>query len=182
MSADPTVTTPLSQRAAASAKNPGAYVLTLRAGETLPIISIEAQAPSAEEAARLANGATTGLREYLKSIAAAQNIPDARRFVVTSLGPAQAADVVRGPRRLFALIASVFVFGFTCAAIILVSGLARGWREAAAVERGQIDPSADEQDRPKRRAQNRGESHRDSQDVSDIHSPATASSLRSRSG
>ena len=54
--------------------------------------------------------------------------------MVSGLGGAQAADQVRGPRKLFAIAAFVFVFGFACFAIIMISGIARGWRRAAALE------------------------------------------------
>jgi hypothetical protein len=130
----PQVPTLLSQRAAASASNPEAFVLTLRADEALPIISVDAQAPDAEHAARLANAATTGLRDYLKSVAAAQNVPNARQLVISTLGPAQSANMVRGPRRLIAIMAAIFIFAFACGSVIMVSGLARGWRTAADLE------------------------------------------------
>ena len=55
--------------------DPESFILTLRADETLPIVSIDAQAPDAQRAARLANAATTGLRDYLRSVAAAQTYP-----------------------------------------------------------------------------------------------------------
>ena len=78
MSAGPQVPTLISERASKSATNPESFILTLRADETLPIVSIDAQAPDAQRAARLANAATTGLRDYLRSVAAAQNVPNAR--------------------------------------------------------------------------------------------------------
>jgi hypothetical protein len=136
-----TVPTPLSQTAAQNANVAGAYLLTLQADETLPIISIEAQAPDANQAARLANAATTGLRDYLKSVAGAQNVPAARQVVISGLGAAQSAKVVRGPRRLFAIAAFVFVFGFICFSLIMVSGIARGWRRAAALEHSASAPA-----------------------------------------
>lgn len=135
MSAGPQVPTLLSDRAAKSASNPEAYVLTLRADETLPIVSVDAQAPDAARAARLADAATTGLRDYLASVAAAQNVPNARQIVLSTFGAAQSADVVRGPRRLFALLAALFTFGFACASVVVVAGIARGWRHAAEIER-----------------------------------------------
>jgi hypothetical protein len=134
-SGGPSVPTTLSQKAAEASKTPGAYLLTLQSDETLPIISIDAQAPTAAAAARLANAATTGLRDYLRSVAGAQNLPAGRQIVVSGLGGAQAADQVRGPRKLFAIAAFIFVFGFACFAIIMISGIARGWRRAAALER-----------------------------------------------
>ena len=130
-----TAPTPLSQAASKSANVADVYLLTMQADETLPIIAIQAQAPDAEQAARLANAATTGLRDYLRSVAGAQNVPAARQVVISGLGAAQAADVVRGPRRLFAIIAFIFVFGLACFGLIMVSGIARGWRRAAALER-----------------------------------------------
>jgi hypothetical protein len=133
-SSGPVVSTLLSQRAAASASNPESYILTLSSDEALPIISVDVQAPDAQQAARLADAATTGLRDYLKSVAAAQNVPNARQLVISTLGPAQSGNVVRGPRRLIAIFAALFIFGFACAAVIVVSGLARGWRMAARLE------------------------------------------------
>jgi hypothetical protein len=130
-----TAPTPLSQAASKSANVADVYLLTMQADETLPIIAIQAQAPDAEQAARLANAATSGLRDYLRSVAGAQNVPAARQVVISGLGAAQAADVVRGPRRLFAIIAFIFVFGLACFGLIMVSGIARGWRRAAELER-----------------------------------------------
>ena len=132
----PTVPTPLSQKAAEASKSPGAYLLTLQSDETLPIISVAAQAPTAAAAARLANAAATGLRDYLRSVAGAQNLPAGRRSrgLRARRGPGRRP----GPRpaqKLFAIAAFVFVFGFACFAIIMISGIARGWRRAAALER-----------------------------------------------
>ena len=131
----PTAPTPLSKAASESSSAAQTYILTLQADETLPIIAVSAQAPDAEQAARLANAASTGLRDYLRSVAGAQNVPAARQVVISSLGAAQSADVVKGPRRLIAIVAFVFIFGLACFGVIMISGLARGWRRAAALER-----------------------------------------------
>jgi len=135
----PTVATPLSKAASESTNLSDVYLLTIQADETLPIIAIQAQAPVADQAGRLANAASTGLRDYLRSVAGAQNVPAARQVVISGLGAAQAADVVRGPRRLFAFIAFIFVLGAACFAMIMISGIARGWRRAAALERSAAD-------------------------------------------
>ena len=107
----------------------------MQADETLPIIAVSAQAPDADQAARLANAASTGLRDYLRSVAGAQNVPAARQVVISSLGAAQSAEVVKGGSRLIALVAFVFIFGLACFGVIMISGIARGWRRAAALER-----------------------------------------------
>jgi hypothetical protein len=113
-------------------------VVTNTVGEELPIIQIEAQAGDAAAAAKLAAAAVTGLRDYLNSKAALQRVPDAKRLQVNGLGAPQARDVIRGPRRLFALIAAIAVFAAGCAAIVGVSSLAGAWREASDEEHGRF--------------------------------------------
>ena len=64
--------------------------------DALPIIAVSAQAPTAEQAARLANAAGTGLRDYLRSVAGAQNVPAARQVY---LEPRRGPVGRRRPRR-----------------------------------------------------------------------------------
>ena len=116
------------------ASDPDAHVLTVYVNEVLPIITADAQASSPAAAARIASAAVTELNLYLKSVAATDKVPIERQLVAKPLGPAKSATVQRGPRKLFAVIAFIFVFGLWCAGIVLVSGLARGWREASAAE------------------------------------------------
>jgi hypothetical protein len=110
-----------------------AKVPTLESGE-VPIIAVNAQAPDAAVAARLADQSIQVLQEHLRTVAAADKIPNARRVVVTELGPARATVESRGPERLMAIVAALFVFVLGCAAIVGVSALASGWRRAAAIE------------------------------------------------
>jgi len=119
----------------AEASDPDAYVLTIRFNEALPIIVAEAQAPSPAAAAAIADAAVTELARYMKTAAAADRVPDARRVVVTALGPARSATVQRGPAPLYAVIAAIFVFGAWCVGILLIAGLVRNWRSAAHAER-----------------------------------------------
>jgi len=99
-------------------------------GDPLPIIEIAAQAPDAAKAGQLAGAAVTGLRAYLDSKAAVEQVPDARRLGVTGLGAPQADTDVRGPRRVVAFAAALFVFLAGCAAIVLSTTLRRHWRAA----------------------------------------------------
>jgi hypothetical protein len=115
------------------------HVLTTRVlatpdGDRLPIIEIEAQAPDAARAAKLADAAVTGLRDYLDSKAATEEVPDAERLRVDGLGTPQARMAVRGPRLIFAILAAIFVFGLGCAAILGFFAVVRGWRAADALE------------------------------------------------
>jgi hypothetical protein len=109
-------------------------VVTNAAGDDLPIIQIQAQAANAQQAARLAAAAVSGLRDYLNTKAAEQRVPGAKRLQVDGLGPPQARAVTRGPRRLIALIAVLVVALGGCAAIVAGSRIAAAWREEQAEE------------------------------------------------
>jgi hypothetical protein len=121
-------------------------VLTTRVAAStegdLPLIEIEAQAGSAASAIKLADAAVAGLREYLDTKAAGEEIAAAKRLNVRGLGGAQAYESVRGPGVLTALVAGLLVFVLGCAAIILAAVFRRGWRASsvAAVEEPQPDP------------------------------------------
>ena len=109
-------------------------VVTNAAGDDLPIIQIQAQAADAAQAATLAAAAVNGLRDYLDTKAAQQRVPGAQRLRVDGLGPPQARDVTRGPRRLYALIVALLVAIAGCAAIVATSRIAAAWREEEAGE------------------------------------------------
>jgi hypothetical protein len=113
------------------------HLVTNPSGEPLPIIEIEAQAPDAARARQLATSAVTGLRAYLDSKAASEQVSDARRLRVMGLGVPQVRTDIRGPGRVVAIAATLFVFLAGCAGIIAFVALARGWREAD--EEQQID-------------------------------------------
>jgi hypothetical protein len=120
-------------------KNPHASVLTTKVvtdndGAQLPIIEISTQAADDKAAAALATAALNGLRDYLDSKAAVQQIPDAQRLQVNGLGAPQAELVTRGPKNLFAVAAVIFVFGLGCAGILAVLALVRGWHAASGWE------------------------------------------------
>jgi hypothetical protein len=110
----------------------GTSVLTVRPDETLPFIKINAHASNAQQAAVLANAAMDALEDYLDSKAAEERVTNGRRLVVSRLGPARSGEVVRGPRRLIALLVAVFFFLAACVVIVGGIELARRWRLAAA--------------------------------------------------
>ena len=132
-SIDPTAPPPAGQGAAPRVPKDG-YSLISDADETLPIISIDTQAPTAKQAAKLADSTVVGLQTYLKSVASKQEIPGARQIVVSQMGPAQSTTTLRGPRRITALAAVIVIFLVSCAAILIVAGLGRTWRRAAVTD------------------------------------------------
>jgi hypothetical protein len=137
-SSTPAVPSRVAEKAPQGASGAATYSLTVSTEETLPIIAITAEAPDAERAAVLANGTFEALKDYLRSVADQQNIPRDRRPAVTALGSATSADAVRGPGRVIGFIGAILVFGVICVSIVLGSGLARSWREAAAIEQAGV--------------------------------------------
>jgi len=102
--------------------------------EELPIINAAARAATPARAARISAAAVKQLRTYLKSVAATQKVPFANQLVISPLGRPRSASVQHGPSRLLALAAIVVFLAVWCAGIVLVSRLARDWRQAVAVE------------------------------------------------
>ena len=111
-----------------------ANVLGLFVDETLPILTMRVQAPDAATAKRLATSAVSELGVYLKAVASADNVPDARQLVVEPLGKATSATVVKGPRRLFALLVGLLVLAVWCAGTVMFPRVVRMWRDAARAE------------------------------------------------
>ena len=107
-----------------------ARVPTLESGE-IPIIAVDTQAPDAEIAEKLANESVTALKNRLQSVAGTDHVPDARRVVVTQLGPARASTQVRGPTPMIGLFAFIVVFLLGCGVIVAVQALVSGWQQAA---------------------------------------------------
>lgn len=110
-------------------------VVTNTAGEQLPIIEIEAQAPDAPRAVALASATVSGLSNYLERRAIAEKVAPTKRLRVSGLGAPQAHEVTRGPGLLMALAAAVLSFLAGCGLILASSALVRGWRQADAAER-----------------------------------------------
>jgi hypothetical protein len=98
---------------------------------TMPIMSMTAQARDEVLARRLADAAMNELRSHLASVAEDATVPEARRLGVAPLGETSSATIVKGPRRLVALVAFLFFAGLWCTAIAVGPRLARTWRETA---------------------------------------------------
>jgi hypothetical protein len=124
------------------AKPPGPrdFVLTTRVlvntgGDQLPIIEIDVQAPDRANAAKLGVAAMEGLRDYLDSTAAKQQVADADRLKVSGLGAPQAVTEVRGPSITVGVIAVLFTFGFGSATLLGFRALVAALRAASAREK-----------------------------------------------
>jgi hypothetical protein len=101
------------------------YVLSLTADGQSPTISIEADAPNAAAASRLA---TAGIR-VMQSAVASEQTGYPQPFVVETVSPPQPkALVVHSRRPVEAVVGALAIFILCCAGIVLHAGVTRGRR------------------------------------------------------
>jgi hypothetical protein len=117
-----------------------AYVITTQvmtdsAGNNLPIIALQAQAPTSGAAEKLATATLSALRDYLSSRAAAEQVSATNRLQVGELGLNQATTQAMGPSNSLGVIVFLLVFLVECGLIIGVPSLRRAWRAAGQRER-----------------------------------------------
>jgi hypothetical protein len=112
--------------------SPEANIIKLQTQEALPIITVNAQAPTEEAASRLATSTVAVLSDYLDSVAASNSIPDVRKLVMRRLGDPNSATSVRGPGKTSAAMLAIFLFGVWCAGLLALAGLSRAWTNAVA--------------------------------------------------
>lgn len=114
----PARNTPLSSHAAdAAAVTTEPYVVALRAIGPLPIIAIDVSAPTEARAKRLAEATVVALRQVAS---AHPDTPELLGFVVDSVGPVRANEIVSGGRRLTAAAAALVVFAIWCCGVLLI--------------------------------------------------------------
>lgn len=106
------------------------YRLSVESPPNVPILQINAQAPTVATSQRLANAAVDGLRDYIARLAAVQGIEADQQVRLEQLGRAQGRVVNDGVGVQAALLAFVIVFAATAAAGIFVSRVRRGWSAA----------------------------------------------------
>ena len=99
----------------------------------LPLISIFTQAPTAEEAARLANAAVAGLTTYVDDIAAKERVVG--RLRLRQLGEATGGSITNHASAKVAAMAFVGAFAAWCVLVLVTTRLRSSWRAAQARER-----------------------------------------------
>ena len=115
--------------------SPNQYRLSLRANPTVPMIEVYAQAPTLKAAVELANGAVTGMRDYLDDLGAQQGVPPAKRVHLEQLGDAHGGVVNKGVSLSLAILLFVLVFAAASAAALFVARVRRGWQLERVSER-----------------------------------------------
>lgn len=110
--------------------DPDANIISLQTSETVPIITVNAQAPTEETAARLAASTVETLRTYLASVVSSNRVPDVRQLVMRPLGEPTSATSRRGPGKSKAATIFVLLLALWCGGILGVSALSTAWRQA----------------------------------------------------
>jgi len=112
-------------------KSTDQYRISVEANPAVPLLDIYAQAPTAESAEALANGAVDSLQEYLANLAATQQVPNKDQVRLLPLGRAHGTVINGGVDWQVALLAFVLMFSLASACTILLSRVVRGFRVAA---------------------------------------------------
>jgi hypothetical protein len=107
------------------------YRLSLAVNPTLPVIDVNAQAPTAEGAERLANGAV----DYLTLTADQQGVADAQRVRLVQLGKARGGVINPGVKLQIALLTFVIVFLAAAGTLRVALKVRHGWGIAAMREK-----------------------------------------------
>ena len=102
------------------------YRLELQASTIEPVLTVYAEAPSYDEAMRLANGAVPGLQDYLRTQAATGGFPTTEMPVLDQLGAARGG--VTNNHAKYVIAALTFITAFALAYIILLVLIRRPWR------------------------------------------------------
>jgi hypothetical protein len=117
------------------------YRLRFDSDPELPIVSVYAEAPSARKATALADGAASGLADYVVKLQDEQGIPEKRRVAIRQLGSTTGAPVTAGADKKVGAFVFFVVFGLWCIAVLMFRRLVAGWRRAEVQELDDHEPA-----------------------------------------
>jgi hypothetical protein len=130
------------ERASQIAGSTDPYRLEVQARPSKPIIDVYVQAPTVEEAERLANASVTGMEDYIRDLAAEQGFAEAEPLVLSQIGTVR-GGVLNGKTPFVIAIISFAAFILTCATVACVVHLwRRRHRRAEAVQSQVADDDA----------------------------------------
>jgi hypothetical protein len=114
------------------------YRITILADPTVPFLDIFTQAESVKTAQDLANAAVTSLQTYLGSLARSEGTPQDAQIRLMQLGRAHGSIVNKGAHYQTALVVFILTFAFSCATVIYIDRVRKGWKQAALAERDAV--------------------------------------------
>jgi hypothetical protein len=106
------------------------YRLRFENNPELPIVTVFSQAPTRDEAIRLATAVPTALRDYVERLQTVQHTPANRRVEIRELGKATGGVVNKGANIQIAVLVFIVVLGAWCMLLVPAHTIVRGWREA----------------------------------------------------
>ena len=115
-------------------RSPDQYRINVRANPTVPVLEISAQAPTAAAAERLADGAVLGAEDYLRELAADQNISKSKQVVLEQLGSAKGGVINEGVSVKVAVLSFLLALAASCTGVLLLARIRQGWAERAQAE------------------------------------------------
>ena len=116
------------RRAVEIFKSTDPYRLEIQARPDLPVVDIYAQAPSADEARRLADVSIQAFNSYLRASGKRRAIPSADRVRLTQLDTARGGAIDGAAAMTIAGVTFLVVFGVCCGLFALFGAVRRGWR------------------------------------------------------
>jgi hypothetical protein len=108
-------------------KSPDEYRLSVQSNPTVPVVDVYAEAPTAEAAQQLANGAVDGMKDYLRDLGRKQGIPPDEQVTLQQLGSAKGGVIDPGISRKVALLTFLFVFAGSSMAVMALARVRQGW-------------------------------------------------------
>jgi hypothetical protein len=117
-------------------------ILTLTTDESLPILHVTSQAPTADAARLLTEATITELKNFVGNVSTSQKIPAIQKLVVREFGSPVAETAVRGVPRSYAVGAFFVLLLLGCGGILGGSWFVRSWRQIAAEEKQAVAAAA----------------------------------------
>jgi hypothetical protein len=108
-------------------KRPDEYRLSVEATPMAPVLDLYAVAPTAAEAQAMTTSAVVGLRNYLDSVDAKQQVPASDQVRLERLGVAQSGAIAGDASLQLGLLTFFVVFALGCVAILALERVRRGW-------------------------------------------------------
>jgi hypothetical protein len=109
---------------------PDRYKLQVQVDPTMPILHIYTQAPTADEAERLASASVTGLRAYLGKLSTSQTVSLSDEIQLIQLGAVHGGVVNHSAAKELALLAFITGFAATLFGFRLAARFRSGWHLA----------------------------------------------------
>jgi hypothetical protein len=104
------------------------YHIEVQARQTVPVLDIYVQAPTAGEAGRLATATAGGLLEYVRGVAQREGVTREPPIQLKQLGPARAGVISGMAKPSIAVLTFLLAFGLSCTALLALAALRRRLR------------------------------------------------------